>query len=114
MKKTLDQLKTLLEHNNISLPQGVEMSDVGEHTEEYERFIALKEGLTLQKAYLIDSGASNHMVVSMESFTTLTLSGRPITHMGCNSQIPTAKRGSTETQHDEFNNLLNVPSSKTK
>ena len=33
MKKNLDQLTTLLEHNNISLPQGVEMSDAREQTE---------------------------------------------------------------------------------
>ena len=36
MKKTLDQLKTLLVQNNIAFPQGVEMSDDGEHSEEHE------------------------------------------------------------------------------
>ena len=53
MKKTIDQLTTLLEQNNISLPQGVEMSNVGEKTEEYEIFHSLKVGLTPSKAYLI-------------------------------------------------------------
>ena len=39
----IDQLPTLLEQNNIFLPQGVEiMSDAGENTEEYERFLYLK------------------------------------------------------------------------
>ena len=57
MKKTIDQLTTLLEHNNISLPQSVDMYKSGEETEEYERFHALKEGFTQSKSYLIDSGA---------------------------------------------------------
>ena len=61
------------------------MSESGEHTKEYERFHALKVGFTQLKAYLIDFGASNHMVASKESFTTLDLSGGPNIHMGDNS-----------------------------
>ena len=45
------------------------MSNDGEQTKEHGRFHALKACLTPSKAYLIDSGASNHMVASMESFT---------------------------------------------
>ena len=54
------------------------------------------------------------MVASMESFTTLTLSGRPNTHMGGDSKIPIDGRGSIKIQHDEFNNLLYVPSPTAK
>ena len=85
MKKTIDQLSTLLEQNNISLPQGAKKSDVGQPTEDHERCHALKEGLTQSEAYLIDSGASNHMVASKESFTSLNLSGRFTIHMGDDS-----------------------------
>ena len=85
MKNAIDQLTTLIEQNNISLPQGAEMSEVGEKTEEYERFHALKEGFTQSKAYLIDSGAFNHLIASKESFTTLDLLGGPSIHMGDNS-----------------------------
>ena len=74
MEKTLDQLKNILEQNNISLPQGAEMSDYGENTKEYERFLSLKIGLTPSKDYFIDFGASNHMVSSRESFITFHLS----------------------------------------
>ena len=94
MNKPIDQLTKLLEHNNIFLHQGAKMYDVGEKTEEYERFHSLKVGLTPSKAYLIDSGASNHMVSSRESFTTLTLSGGPSIDRGCVFQIPTTGRGS--------------------
>ena len=64
--------------------------------------------------YLIYSGASNHMVASGESFTTLTLSGGPDTDMGCDFQIPAAGRGSIKIRNDEFKNVLNVPSSAAK
>ena len=46
MKKTINQRSTLLEHNNISLPQGANKYDVGQPTEDHERCHALKEGLT--------------------------------------------------------------------
>ena len=89
------------------------MSDDGENTKEHERFHALMASLTLSNAYLIDSVASNHMVSSRESFTTLNLSGGPSIHMGDYSQILAARRGSIKIQHGEFNNVLYVPSLAT-
>ena len=70
----------------------------------------LKVGLTQLKAYLIDFGASNHMVSSKESFSTLTLSKWPNIHMGDDSQIPAKGRDSIKIQHGEFKNILYVPS----
>ena len=61
------------------------MSKVGEKIEEYERFHALKAGFTQSKVYLIDSGASKHMVSSKQSFITMDLSRGPSIHMGDNS-----------------------------
>ena len=89
------------------------MSDDEENTEEHGRCHALHVGLTPSKAYLIDSGASNHMVGSRESFTTLNLSGGPTIHMGDDSQIPTVGRGSIKIQHGEFKNVLYVHSLAT-
>ena len=72
MKKTLHRLKALCVQNNISLPQRVVMSDDEEQTEEDEIF--LHASLSLSKAYVIDYGASNHMVASKESFIAFPLS----------------------------------------
>ena len=58
------------------------MSEVGEQTTEYERCHALKASFTQSKAYLIDLGASNHMVSSKQSFTHMDLSRGLIIHMG--------------------------------
>ena len=94
MNKTVNQLSTLLKQNKISLPKGAKKFDSGQLTKDHERCHALKEVLTQSKCYLIDSGASNHMVSSKESFSTLTLSGGPNIHMGDDSQILAAGRGS--------------------
>ena len=86
------------------------MYDDGEKTEEHERFHAFKAGLTSLKAYLIDYGASNHMVSSRESFTTLNLTGGPSIHMVYDYQILVVGRGYVKIQHGEFKNVLYVPS----
>ena len=98
----------------MSLPQGVEMSNDEDNIEEYERFHALKVGLTLSKAYLVYSGASNHMVASRESFITFTLSGGPSSHMGDDSKIPVVDKGSEKIQHENFENGLYAPSPTAK
>ena len=76
------------------------MYDDEEHTEEDER--CLHASLTPLKAYLTYSGASNCMVASKKSFITFPLLGRPISHMGDDSKIPTIERGSHKTHHDVF------------
>ena len=86
------------------------MYDDGKSKDDHERCHALKVGLSRLTTYLIDSGASNHMVASKDSFTTLNLIGGPIIHMGDDSQIPTAIIGSIKIQHGEFKNVLYVPS----
>ena len=90
MQKTINQLSKLLEQKNISLPQRAKKYDVGQPTKYHERCHALKACITQSKAYVIDSGASNHMVASKESFSTLTLLEGPNIHMGDDSQITAA------------------------
>ena len=106
-------MSTLLKQNHIALPKREKKSDVGQPTEDHERFHALKIGLTRSKSYLIDSGASNHMVASKDSFTTINLIGGPTIHMDDDSQIPAAGRGSIKIQHGKFKNVLYVPSLAT-
>ena len=53
------------------------------------------------------------MVSSTKSFTTLNLIGGPTIHTGDDSQISAIGRGSIEIEHDEFKNVLYVPSLAT-
>ena len=94
MKKIINQLSTLCEQNNIYLPQRVNKFDARKPTKYDDRFHALKASLTQLKDYLIDFGASNHMVASRESFITFTLSGGPSSHMGDDSKILAIEKGS--------------------
>ena len=110
MKKQINYFYLLLEHNKISLPQGSKKYDVGPLIEDHERFHALKEALTQSKYYLIYSRASNRVVSSKESFTTLDLSGGTSINMGDNSHILVVGRVSIKIQHEEFKNVLYVPS----
>ena len=79
-------LKDLCVQNNISLPWRVVILDDEEQNEEDE--ICLHASLSPSKAYVIDSGASNHMVAFRESLITFPLSGGPSSHMGDESKIP--------------------------
>ena len=81
-------------------PQGADISNDEEKTEEDE--ICLHASLSLSKAYVIDSGASNHMVASRESLITFPLSGGPRIHMEYDSKIPNVERGLDKIQHDYF------------
>ena len=62
----------LLEQHNIALPEGASKADFGDKTKDHdERCHALKASCSKTNAFLIDSGASNPMVVSRESFSSL-------------------------------------------
>ena len=71
----------LLKKHNIAPPREKKHDEEGP-TEDAERCHALKESLSPSSAYIIDSRASNHMVSSKESFSTLSLSKGPNIHMG--------------------------------
>ena len=64
MKNKVDQLTSLLKQSNISLPQSEKKFDDGPQTEDDERLHALKASLAQSTTYLVDSGASNHMIAS--------------------------------------------------
>ena len=70
----------------------------------------MKATISSSSTYIIDCGASNHMVASKESFSTLSLTKGTNIHMGDDSQIPTEGRGSVKAKHGEFKNVLYVPS----
>ena len=100
----------LLEHNNISLPEGARKPDSGNKIEDNERFHALKAGFSQSQAFLIDCRASNHLVASKESFSSLDLSDGPSIHMGDDSQIPVVGKCLIKFKHGVFKNVFDVPS----
>ena len=63
MRKQFDEMYTLLKQNNIAPPRA-KNPDEEASIEDVERCHALKSTLSPSLAYIIDSGASNHMVSS--------------------------------------------------
>ena len=70
MKKQIDMLTELLEKNNISLPDFSKKREGGSNSEDKERVHALVAGTTSSPSFIIDFGASRHMVLTKEAFTS--------------------------------------------
>ena len=72
MRRKIDEMALLLKKHNITVPTSARKDDHKEETEEYEETChALKASCSTTHAFLIDYGASNHMVTSRESFSSL-------------------------------------------
>ena len=115
MNKTTDQMEKILEHHNIALPEGARKTESGEKTKYHdERCHALKASCSKSHAFLIDSGASNHLVTSRESFFSLKTTYGLSIHMGDDTQIRAKGKGSIKLKHGVFKNVLYVPSLAAK
>ena len=110
MRNQLDEMSALLKKHNIAPPRRAKKPNEEPQAKDDERCHPLKYILSQSTPYIIDSGASNHMVSSKESFSTLTLIKGPNIHMGDDSQIPSEVRGLVSAKHGEFKNVLYVPS----
>ena len=109
MRKEIDEMSALLKHHNIVSPRAKKLYKEPK-TEDTKRCHALKATISPSLAYIIDYGASNHMVSSKESFSTLSLTKGPNIHMGDDSHILVEGRGLVKAKHAEFKNVLYVPS----
>ena len=102
MRKELDEMSALLKQHNI---QREKQLDNG-----HERCHALKAGLPRSTTYLIDSGASNHMVSSKDLFSSLNVKEGPTIHMGDYSKILVVGKDTIREKHGVFRDVLYVPS----
>ena len=72
MRRQIDEMTLLLKKHNITAPASARKDDHTEETEYYfEIAHALKASYSTTHTFLIDSGSSNHMVASQESFSCL-------------------------------------------
>ena len=71
MKKKIDMLIQLLENNNISLLECVKKREGGSNSDDKERVHALVASTSRSSTFIIDSGASIHMVLTRENFSSL-------------------------------------------
>ena len=74
MKKKIDMLTQLLEKNNISLLDCSKKKEGGSNSEDKERVHALVVGTSSSPSFIIDSGASRHMVLTKYTMSSLDMS----------------------------------------
>ena len=110
MNKKLDEMTSLLERNNINLSKSVQKRDNQDRDTQQERGHALMASTSKPKYLLIDSGASNHMMESRESFSSLDTNKSIPIYMGDDSQIISKGKGTVKLEHVSFFDVLYVPS----
>ena len=111
MRRKIDEMSLLLKKHYIIVLARARKADHREETEEHEYTChALKAIFSTTHAFLSDSGASNHMVASRESFSSLQYFDGPSIQMGNNSQIQTKGEGSIKLELGRFKDVLYVPS----
>ena len=110
MKKQIDAMTLLLEKNNINLPEGKWKRENHDQNIQPERGHALMENVSKPRCLLIDSGASNHIVGTKESFPFLDSDNNIPIHMGDDSQIILKGKGTVKLEHGSFYDVMYVPS----
>ena len=71
MKNKIDMLNQLLEKNNISLLDCSKNKEEGSNSEDREKVHALVASTSSSPSFIIDYGASRHMVSTKETFSPL-------------------------------------------
>ena len=102
-------LTQLLEKNGISLPDSSKKREEGSSSEDRERVHALVVGTLSSPSFIIDSGASRHMVSTKEVFTSLDMSKGPPIVLGDDSLIEILGKGRIDLDNGKFSNVLYVP-----
>ena len=97
MKKNLDEMTSLLERNNINLPESVRKRDNQDRDIQQVRGHSLMERTLKPKDLLIDSRALNHMMGRKASFSCLYINKTIPIHMGDDSQIISKVNGIVKT-----------------
>ena len=108
MKKKIDMLTQLLKKKNISIPNCSKKREGGSNSEDKERVHALVVGTSSSPSFIIDSGASKHMVSTREIFSSLDMSKGPPIVLGDKSLTDSMGKGRIDIDHGNFNNVLYV------
>ena len=111
MRRTIDEMDLLLNKHNITVPTSARKVSHREEIEEHEETChALKASCSTIHAFLIDYGASNNMVASRYSSSSMQYFDVPSIPMGNNGEIQAKGKGFIKLEHGKFKDVLYVPS----
>ena len=105
MKKQIVMLTQLLE-KNISLPEGSNKKESASNFEDKERVHALVASTVRYSSFIIDFGASRHMVSTREAFSSLDDLNGPKIVLGDDYETKSKGKGRIDLDHGSFNNVL--------
>ena len=105
MKNQIDMLTQLLEKNNISLPDCSNKREEGSNSEDKERLHALVACTSISPSFIINSGASRHMVSTKETFSSLDMLKVPPIVLGDDSLTDSSGKGRIDLDHGNFKNV---------
>ena len=98
-----------MEKNNISLLDCSKKREGGSNSEDRERLHALVSSTSSSPSFIIDYGASRHMVSTKEVFSSLEILKGPPIVLGDYSLTESLGKGRIDLDHGKFNNVLYVP-----
>jgi hypothetical protein len=112
MQKQIDIMSQILQQKNLGdcIPEGAKKKKlVDQNPKKYNSSHALIAINSSPDAWIVDSGASHHMVSSKELYSSLdACKGHPIL-MGDNSYVEVTIKGRIELTNGSFENVLHVP-----
>jgi hypothetical protein len=112
MQKQIDLMTQILQQNNLGdrIPKGTKKKKLEDQNPKKDNsnhaLIAINSSLD---AWIIDSGASHHMVATKEVFSSLDACKDPPILMGDNSPVEVTSKGTIELTNKSFKNVLHVP-----
>jgi hypothetical protein len=111
MKKQIDLMTHVLQNNNLGdfIPEGAKKKKEEEHVPKKGNHHALVTINSSSYSWIIDSGASHHMVAKEDVFTSLSSRCGPPILMGDDTPIVVAVEGRVELPNGIFENVLHVP-----
>ena len=108
MKKKIDMLTQHLEKNNISLLECTIKREGRSNSNDSERVHAVVAKNSRSSTFIIDSGASRHMVSTRETFSSLDDSKGQKKFLGDDFVTDSMGKGRIDLNHGSFNDVLYV------
>jgi hypothetical protein len=111
MKKQIDLMAQVLQHNNLGnvIFEGAKNKKEEDHAPKKGNHHALVAINSSSDSWIIDSGASHHMAAKEEVFTSLSSCSRPPILMGDDTLVAVAGEGRMKLSNGNFENVLHVP-----
>jgi hypothetical protein len=111
MKKKIDLMEEVLQQNTLGnfIAEGAKKNKEEDPASKKGNHHAPVGINSSYDSWIIDSGASHHMEVKEEVFTSLSSCSRPPIIMGDDSLVEVVGEGRVEVPNGSFENVLHVP-----